>query len=218
MSSLPWKAWFAAIAHEHEQEVSTLLNEYNIGGYIIGLETTEDSHKETNGEHMHFVAQISNQDYHNLSERLKRKYKLRGKALKDKPRQFGCVTKIENLEKLKAYTLKDGKFKSNLTEKELKQLIDISYRKESVHTLWDKLVAHLDKVHCAPSDIYVNNKYSCYINDLRRSVIEFHVQNYTQKGLSRSAVESAARKYIMYHSKIDEPTKVELVYAEFFSF
>lgn len=221
--ALPWKGFFAAIRHEFKGDVFDLLNEYKIGGYIIGYEVTEGAHVETDGQHMHFVVQISSHDYHNFSERLKRKYNLRAKALKDKPRQFGALTKIEKLDKLKAYTIKDGDFKSNLSEKELKELSGMAYRKETIHTQWEKLVKHLD---CVPypdgmcTQTFINagmGAFNEYTRALRRAVIEFHVVNKTQKSLTKSSVESAQRKYIMYHAKgLRDEDRVKFIFEEFF--
>jgi len=222
---LPWKGFFVGIKHIHKDDVFNLLMEYKIGGYIIGYETAPDSHLETDGEHSHFILQISPQDYHNFSERLKRKYKLRLKALdKKRPRQFGALTKIEKLDKLKAYTLKDGDYKSNLSEKELKELAGMSYRKETIHTLWDKLVEHLHQVPyptgpCTQTFINAGRGTSDeYARALRRAIIEFHVVNKTNKSLTKTTVESAQRKYIMYHAKgLPDNDRVSIIFDEFFS-
>lgn len=221
---LPWKGFFAAIRHEHKDEVFDLMDEYKIGGYIIGYETTPNAHQETEGQHMHFVVQISNHDYHNFSERLKRKYNLRAKALKDKPRQYGALTKIEKLEKLKAYTLKDGDYKSNLSDKELKELSGMAYRKETIHTQWEKLVEHLHQVPwptgpCAQTFINAGRStFDDYARALRRAVIEFHVVNKTQKSLTKSSVESAQRKYVMYHARsLPDHDRISIIFDEFFS-
>lgn len=221
---LPWKGFFAAIKHEHKDEVFDLMDEYKIGGYIIGYETTPNAHQETEGQHMHFVVQISNHDYHNFSERLKRKYNLRAKALKDKPRQYGALTKIEKLEKLKAYTLKDGVYKSNLSEKELKELSGMAYRKETIHTQWEKLVEHLHGVpwpNGYDTQAFINagrSTFDEYARALRRAVIEFHVVNKTQKSLTKSSVESAQRKYVMYHAKgLPDHDRISVIFDDFFS-
>lgn len=221
---LPWKGFFAAIRHEQKDEVFDLLNEYTIGGYIIGYEISPDAHKETEGHHMHFVVQISSHDYHNFSERLKRKYNLRAKALKDKPRQFGALGKIEKLEKLKAYTIKDGDYRSNLSDKELESLAAQAYKKETIYTEWEKLVQHLDGVgwptgHCTQTFINAGSTaFAEYARSLRYAVIEFHVKNKTNKGLTKSSVESAQRKYVMYHARgLRDEDRVKMIFEEFFS-
>lgn len=221
---LPWKGFFAAIKHEAKDDVFDMLQEYKIGGYVIGYETSSDAHQETQGQHMHFVVQMSNQDYHNFSERLKRKYNLRCKALKDKPRQFGALKKIEKLEKLKAYTIKDGDYRSNLSEKELEKLTEMSYKKQTIHTEWENLVEHLHAVGwpTGPSaQVFINagaGAFAEYARALRRAIIEYHVVNKTQKGLTKSSVESAQRKYVMYHARgLRDEDRVKMIFDEFFS-
>lgn len=214
---MKWKAFFAAIEHEHRELVVTMLQEYDIGGYIVSFETAEGVHLETNGQHMHFCVQINDKDYHSFSERLKRKFKLRGRAVKGSPAQFKCLTKIENLEKMMSYTLKDGVYDSNMSEAQLKVLYEQSYQKKESRTLWERVIAHLDKVPMYPDKESLYNKYDQYINDLRKAIIEFHITEKTMKGLTKSSVESAARKYIMYHSHILHSDKVDLINWEFFS-
>lgn len=127
---LPYQAFMGAIKHTHREEIKEILQEYNIGKYIISNEISKDSHLETNGEHLHFVVEMSNEDYHRFSKRVFiDKFQLRGRATKDKPRQYGKVSKIKNIEKMKAYSLKDGDYISNLDPKELDQLYQQSYKK-----------------------------------------------------------------------------------------
>jgi len=53
---------------------------------------------------------MSKTDYHKFSKRVfTDKYKLRGKAIKDNPRQYGMVQGIRDKDKMIAYTIKDGK-------------------------------------------------------------------------------------------------------------
>lgn len=215
--SIKWKAFFAAISHEHRESVVTMLQEYDIGGFIVSFETAEGVHLEVNGQHMHFCVQINDKDYHSFSERLKRKFKLRGRAVKGAPAQFKCLTKIENLEKMMSYTLKDGVYDSNMSEVQLKALYEQSYQKKESRSLWDRLIEYLDKVPMYPDKESMYNKYSQYINDLRKAIIEFHIKEKTMKGLTKSSVESAARKYIMYYSPIHFEDKVDLINWEFFS-
>lgn len=126
-------AFFGCIKHLEIDNVEEILKEYEIGAYLIGLEISLDSHEETDGEHMHFVVQMTDQDYHRFSKRVFiDKYKLRGKALKDKPRQYGRVKRIQDLERMCAYTLKDYNIRSNMTEKQLDSYKNISFKKQEI--------------------------------------------------------------------------------------
>ena len=52
---LEWHAFFAAIKHEHSEEVLDVLQKYDIGRYIVSREKSEGSHVDTDGEHFHFM-------------------------------------------------------------------------------------------------------------------------------------------------------------------
>lgn len=139
-------AFFCAVAHTEREHILQILKEYNIGTYIIGYETTMGAHKETNGEHIHFYVEMSRKDYHKYAKRIfKDKYKLRGQARGGKPRQYGKVKVIESIEKMKIYTVKEGKVDTNLTEKELKELMEKSYEKDETLGLKDAILEWLDK-------------------------------------------------------------------------
>ncbi len=74
------------------------------------------------------------------------KFKLRGKAKDGKSRQYGKVKEIDNVEKMAAYTLKDGNIRTNMSENDLEKYRSISYKKNEEKKLFmkvlDKLVQH----------------------------------------------------------------------------
>jgi len=108
-------AFMAAIAHSEFGYLEEILKEYDIGEYLIAAEVTDTAHTETKGEHFHFVVQMNDKDYHKFSKRVFiDKFKLRGKAIKDKPRQYGRVKKIEDFNRMCAYTIKDGNIRTNM--------------------------------------------------------------------------------------------------------
>jgi len=135
-----WTAFYAAIKHEHKDEVLKILSEYDIGKYIIGLETAESTHSESSGQHMHFLVQMYPKDYTRFAKRVFiDKYNLRGRALADKPRQYGKVKNIENIQKMMCYTVKDGNLMSNMDEDTIQELIKQSFKKEDRKTEYEKL-------------------------------------------------------------------------------
>ncbi len=149
-------AFFGAISHSQIDYLHEVLQEYSIGEYVICGETTTDSHKETSGQHFHFVVQMSLKDYHKFSKRIFiDKYNLRGVAKKGLPRQYGKVKVIENLSKMKAYTVKGGDkalIRSNLSETELDALILESFQNEEKNQQHqqhkNQLFSVLDTVDC----------------------------------------------------------------------
>lgn len=109
--------------------VSTLLEYSSVGNYIVCCETTPY-------EHIHFLVEMNEKDYNAYAKRVFiKQYKLRGRALKDKPRQYGKVKEIKNMEKALSYTLKDQiKYGNHIyTNMETKIVMDYlakSYKKE----------------------------------------------------------------------------------------
>lgn len=209
-------AFFGCIRHSEIDNVEEILKEYEIGAYLIGLEIALDAHEETNGEHMHFVVQMNDKDYHRFCKRIFiDKYKLRGKALKDKPRQYGRVKRIQDLERMCAYTLKDNNIRSNMTEKQLDSYRNISFKKkenkefkeqlwEYVNQNWLGKYAEVDKWG---QDI-VQNEYencACLIIDFyraeqkqrRKNIIEPLVIEY----LGKFGIWDTKQEYNYFFSK-----------------
>lgn len=117
------------------------LKEYDIEGYIIGEETEPYSH-------FHFMVQMDEKDYHKYAARIfKKKYNLRGKAIKGHPRQYGKVKEIENVERMKAYTLKEGKFRTNLASEEIEKLKVMAESKEVDIEFEDKICRNIQLRH-----------------------------------------------------------------------
>ncbi len=126
-----WTAWFMAIKHEKKEEVLKIWNEYlgeYVGKYLISTEVAEDKHKETDGEHYHFVAEISPKTYHKVTKRYKDKYNLKGQAKNGIGRQYGIVKEIKDIDRLIAYCMKDGQYETNFNEEELKKYENISFK------------------------------------------------------------------------------------------
>lgn len=143
-----WIAFMGAIEHVHFDYLETVIKEYDIGGYIISAETASASHTETNGEHFHFLVQICEKDYTRFAKRVFiDKFALRGRAVKGKPRQYGKVAKIENLEKMKTYTVKDGNFRTNLSDDEIKEYVESSFVKDEKRKILDELLDEMLEEH-----------------------------------------------------------------------
>ena len=122
---------------EYLEEV---LQEYDIGGYIIGEE-----HEPYN--HFHFMVQMKAKDYHKFSVRIfKKLYQLRGQAKSGQPRQYGKVKEINNVEKMQAYTLKNGKFKSNLSVEQIENLKAVAHEK-NIDIEFDHKICRLIELH-----------------------------------------------------------------------
>lgn len=110
--------FYAQLLHSEAQTIEEIIKRYLYEGsnYIIGLEISPSSHHETQGEHMHFAVQMDAKQYHAFSTfAFTRKYKLRGRAIKGLPRQFGKIKQVRDETKFLAYTVKDKNIITNKT-------------------------------------------------------------------------------------------------------
>lgn len=130
-----------ALDHSHFDYLENTLKEYDIGSYIVSAEVSSTSHEATKGQHFHFLVEMTDQDYTRFSKRVFiDKFKLRGRAVKGLPRQYGKVKQIENLEQMKRYTVKDGNFRTNLTDTEIEELVENSFQKDEKKKIQDELM------------------------------------------------------------------------------
>lgn len=131
-------AFFAAIPFTDVSFCEATLVKYKIGRYVIARETSQDTHLETSGEHLHFCVEMDLKDYTNYAKRVFiDKYKLRGKATQAGPRQYGKVKDIRDIDKMLSYTVKEKNYISNFdcTSYEV-----LSYSKENPIVVTDKKV------------------------------------------------------------------------------
>lgn len=134
-------AFMGALEHSHFDYLENTLKEYDIGSYIVSAEVSSTSHEATKGQHFHFLVEMTDQDYTRFSKRVFiDKFKLRGRAVKGLPRQYGKVKQIENLEQMKRYTVKDGNFRTNLTDTEIQELVENSFQKDEKKKIQDELM------------------------------------------------------------------------------
>lgn len=198
MTELKYIAFMGAIKHTEKDYVIETIMEYGIGTYLISLETAQLSHKETGGEHFHFMVQMTDEDYHKFSKRVFiDKYKLRGRALKDKPRQYGRVKNIENLERMAAYTIKDGNIVTNMTQEELDHYKTISFKKTEIKEEREIVLQYIkDNLP------QVENRWGIVPPPTRSEigslVIKYHRVNKTNKPLARNYILSIVYHYMSY--------------------
>lgn len=105
------------MAHIPHKDADILCQELAPYKYLFGMEKTEY-------EHIHFLVDMNDKQYHAFSKKIfKDKYKLRGRATKGAPRQYGKETKIKDIQKIATYTCKDQNVRTNLLEEELDDLL-----------------------------------------------------------------------------------------------
>lgn len=198
---MEWHAFFGAIKHEYFDEVKEVLLSYPNQGWIISKEVSVDAHVETHGEHMHFLVNMDKDSYHKFANRIfKKRFALRGRAIEGSPRQYGKVKHIDNLERMKAYTLKDGHFETNMTEDEILPLQKLA-KEENAENLFKAGLMQ-----------YLKANYSCASYDeasLYTCILEYHILKGEGRDPSRQAVQRYCRIFITYHSKFNNEQKIE---------
>lgn len=148
----------------HFDYLEETLKEYDIGHYLIGHEV-EPYH------HFHVLFQGTEKMYTLFSKRIIEKFKLRGQAKQGKPRQYGKLKLIDNIDKLMSYTVKDGNVRSNLPEETLEKIKEQSFRKDETKRLIQKVLDSLPnpRNHNNPSNDSIR---SCIISSLLRNTKE----------------------------------------------
>jgi len=139
MTTRKYIAFMAHIPASEFQYLETTLNEYDIGGYVIGHEAEPFSH-------FHFLVEMKDTDYVNFRKRVFiDKFKLRGLARNGKPRQYGKVGEIEDFDKMLSYSVKDENIRSNLDDETINDAIDKSFKKQSPKLLKDKMILFIEE-------------------------------------------------------------------------
>ena len=183
-------AFFCALPHTEVDYLEQTLQEYDsVTEYLIGMETSKDTHQDTSGQHFHFFTDMDSKDYHRFSIRVFRnKYKLRGQATKGKSRQYGKIKEIHELDRMAAYTLKDNNIRTNMQQNVIKKYQDISFEKRQEQDIKEHLFDFLRSQN--EIDPY---KIRTFIIDFFRSEGEK-----TKKSLSRNIINTYLTSYMMY--------------------
>ena len=173
-----WMAFMAHIPHADALEIAKDLARYETK-YILGLEVSSY-------EHIHFLALMTKDEYHAFSKKnFIVKYKLRGRATKGKPRQYGKEKEIRDLEKYAQYCLKDQNFISNMSKDEIEEIIrmkidDVKNTKSKNANsvmLKDELVLYVEK-HMGNKPTYhslavYDEKWHAYNRLMKIKIVDF---------------------------------------------
>lgn len=130
--SLPDHCFYVDIPHHipsEKEEFKDLLNEY-FTHWIAGYELS----KEKNVPHIHIVAQATLKVYNAFIARVKKRWKLSGRALKDKRKQYGKIKKVRDIDNMISYTLKGKSFNyKGYADEYITELAKASYIPEDSH-------------------------------------------------------------------------------------
>lgn len=190
------------IDKETNQEIKTInyleeiLLQYEIGDYLIG--------QENEGyEHFHFVVQMTEKDYHKYAKRVfKDRFNLHGRWVRDPdgtthPRQYGKLKKIHDITKMKAYTLKDGNFKTNMPINKINELIQVAKENTRETTITERVCEYLNKTVKPHMGEY----------QLQRQVVRYFLKNQeTKVNLTKNKINNYLTYYKLYYKKKDLKT------------
>lgn len=205
-----YKAWYASILHQHHKEVVQQLKKYKTVGYwIISLETCNRAHKATYGQHMHFLANMSNKDFNAFRDWLKRHYDLQPKATDDQARQFGKVKTIENLARMAMYTVKDGNVITNMPEEQLRLLTKQSFKKVDKKDEIRMIYERLDERSSRDIDVLL---YQQGIIGSKREIINIVLDKQLSPDLNQPTVDRIYRNWLKWTGIYDFGQKRRIFY------
>lgn len=202
--------WIACMFHKADDAdpkeqltyIKEKLLEYDIGLYIIGTEQKPYIH-------YHVVFQGTDKIYNKWCKKIREKYSLRGRAQNGKPRQYGKVKTIENLEKMKAYTVKEKNVISNMDDEQIQHYINLSEVHDNKYKEHEKLVEAFDTLWKDKNYKYQWDPYFEHLDYLKKWLINYMIKEDIQIGHGNSR---SFLFYLVQHSRILQKTQRDLLF------
>ena len=183
--------------------------------YIITCECAKDAHKATNGWHMHFLIGATEKDYRNLIQKLKLKYRLTGKTLKDNAHGYGRVRgELRDTERYISYMFKDQEPVDSVSFPNLFRfghfaldyLIDLqnkSYPKVNSTNIRDDIMNYIGETiptlsRDETTGLIITNDHPC--NIARERIIQYY-REHTDKAPTRSRVQQLMMHYFILYNQ-----------------
>jgi len=182
--------------------VEALVNYMDVSGrYIIGLETaTEGKLLSTNGEHYHIGVDMSTKQYDAFRKTiLVKKYALRGQNKGGLCKQYGIVRDVKDETRMLIYSVKDKNVFTNITQEELKDLMDQSFPKVNILDHVKLMMESLTE----QSFTRVNDlgQLEVDITRVEMYIVQYYRENNLKKVLSRATLKALTTRYLMYYEK-----------------
>lgn len=150
--------------------IEETLKSYDIGRYLIGQE-------DVPYEHYHVVFEGTPEIYHAFSTKLKKKYELRGRASKGLPRQYGKLKEIDDIEKLLAYTVKDGNFRGNFSSADIEKFVENSFKKDDVRQFKKEVLTWVESLGDSYRSKNADGQDYYNVKKLRIQIIRYYRHN-----------------------------------------
>lgn len=175
--------------------------------YILAMEIAIDKHVETNGEHYHFIGDMTDKQYDTFRKTiLVKKYKRQGVARNGVGRQYGKIGKIRDETRLMQYTCKDENIiYRKIDLKTIQELIQKSYHREDrqfpIKELMEVLKNNSPSFYQIEEDEgWVHESRVDYYK-IEFAIIQFYMVHSTcEKTLTKSQIKSITTKYLMYYT------------------
>lgn len=189
------KFFFLVIKHSEKDSIWEYLQNYlhPDARVILAWETSPSAHKETEGEHFHIAADMSDNTYEAFKKTIiLKQYKLRGQARDGIGRQYGLISekKLRDETKFMSYTIKNNNYYSkNIDLETLQQLYSNSYIKEDKKTEEQMVMEYVLANDCADHREYIQ------IEPIELLVVTYYMQN--GKRICKSRLKMLVTEYLM---------------------
>ena len=198
---------FYAIQHQFKDKFMEILNKYCTKCFIVALEKSKNTHKETNGEHLQCIIDMEEVTYGNMNKAIIKEFRLRGQAKDGLGRQYGKITKdkINDIERACIYTTKEGNVISNIDREQIQEWYEKSFVKKRIFHI-TKLVEYLDTFH------YLQDPREFYFADMIDKIKEHTIQYYLDYKIElprRNVLYDHIRYYLAHSDNVKN--KLEII-------
>jgi len=172
--------------------------------YIIAAETEKGVHAQTQGQHFHIVADMTDKEYDSFRKTyLVKKLKLSGQARNQRSREYGRIRNIRDETKLINYTVKNNNIiYKNIDLKTIQQHISDSYISKKPKEFVTEIMQYLQAIdHYIGSDGNATTTPTFDTQSVEKSILAYYIENDIGKPLSRQTIKSLTTKYMMYFHK-----------------
>lgn len=193
------KFFFLAIKHTEKDSLIEHLGNYcsSEARVLLAWETSNSSHKQTNGEHFHIAIDMTDHQYQAFKKTIILKtYNLSGRAKGGVGRQYGLIAedKIRSETKFLTYTIKSNNYYSrNMDIELLKELYSQSYIKEDDNNFDNQVMDFIENKHAEMEYITYNHRID--VEKIELAIVEFYVDK--GKHLCKSRLKTLLLKYLM---------------------
>lgn len=200
------RSFMCALYHDQSANFVSYLEKYidPISPYVIGLETSKDTHQDTSGQHYHICCNMTDKQYDSFRNAiLVKHYGLRGQARDGKPRQYGSVRNIRDATKMLQYTVKDQNIiYKNFPLEKIQELIQASYHRPEKRDLHKEvtnfLMSHDHMIH---QDLQDLAHEPVMYGECETLAITYLIQ-FTDKTPTKSLIQSLVRSYLTHCARL----------------